>query len=158
MRHARAAAIAVCVAAAITVGGATLAHAEADHQHQDAAGHSAAATATPTPSPVDHSRPMPGMDHGIPAVSATTGPASTTESPMAAAGPTEDPAHSEASGEGEHEATHAEEEPEVPRPRGLVIGGFAALNGAVVVSAGFLRRRDRLEDQQRPIRRPRPTP
>ena len=151
MRHVRATAVAVCAAAVITAGGATPAHAETAHQHQDAAAHAAA---TPSPSPVDHSQPMPGMDHGIPAAPAATAAASAAASPSEPVGHTGAAAHSEASGGGEHGAAHGEDEPEAPRPRGLVIGGFAALNGAVVATAGFLRRRARLQGG-RPTRLPR---
>ncbi|NNH07036.1 hypothetical protein [Cellulomonas fimi] len=50
---------------------------------------------------------------------------------------------------------HGETAAAPSRPRGAVLGTFAGVNGAVLVAAGLLRRRDRARPPHRPRR---PTP
>jgi hypothetical protein len=127
MSKTRAAAGGALLAIVIALGGAQAAFADAT-PHPNPAG---APTATTTAESMegmegmDQNMPMAGMNHGA-------APASTTASEM--------PPTSDAQTASTHSHNGMPVASTAP-PRTLALGGFAALNGAVLARAGVLRRR-----------------
>lgn len=119
--------------------------------HQDTADHvheAAEVTPTPTPSSDDMTgmEPMPGMDHS------GADDESTHEEGHESGTTPEDATGTGDETTGEH-SEHADEgAAPTSRPRAAVLSLFAGVNGAVLITAGLLRRRDR----NRPRHRPRP--
>lgn len=92
---------------------------------------------------MDHDGPMAGMDHDQPTAAIDHG-----HEPADPAGPTAAPSATTDAQSHASESHAGTEAAQTPRPQGLVIGGFAILNGAVLLSAGVLRRRTKLRGGQ----------